>query len=336
MNLNSDMHFNTSTDMGLVIAMVVMGLSHGLTPHGHSWLVLLPFALGGVTTRTMLRMSLAYSLGFTLTSAAIGALLGLLASRIPYIWHVKVEGAIGLALLLVGLSFLLKPLSIHHAIDHLCGEECASREEKALVRSGTTGAMFMLGVMSILIPCPTVFPAFTLLIDTHSALKSMLLFTLFALSTAVAINLVAVAMVYARGLVTILDQRGFRLFILRFSGVLVLGIGGWMLWTSLHAKNVQPVPEHTIFPARVIPTACMIDSPLSSRFQVLSSGQTNSLNVTPCTLNYSSSSRNQSRTVRPCTTSSGAISASGASTKRRCVIYGCGRRNSGVSRGSPG
>ena len=169
------MHFNVTSDFGLVIGMMLWGVLHGLTPHGHSWLVLLPFALGGSIARGMLRMSLAYSLGIIITAAATGALLGLLSSYIPAAWHVGIELAIGVLLLVVGLSFLLKPLSIHHAIDHICSEACASGEEKALVRTGTSGAMFMLGVMSMLIPCPTIMPVYSLLAVTHSALKGAML-----------------------------------------------------------------------------------------------------------------------------------------------------------------
>ncbi len=230
-------HFNTSSNIGMVISMILWGVLHGLTPHGHSWLVLLPFALGGIGKRGMLRMSLAYSFGIILTAAVTGALLGWLSSHIPNAWHANVELGIGLLLLAVGLSFLFKPLSIHHAIDHICSEECASGEEKKLVRTGTTGAMFMLGVMSMLIPCPTILPVYTLLVVTHSAAKGVIMFTIYALATALAINLVAVSMVHARGLVTALDQKsGYRLLVLRLSGILVLAIALWMLWMSLHPQ----------------------------------------------------------------------------------------------------
>jgi len=238
------MHFAVTSDIGLLIVMMLWGVLHGLTPHGHSWLVLLPFALGGINRRGMLRMSLAYSLGIIVTAAATGALLGWLSSKIPAAWHVEIELAIGILLLIVGISFLLKPLSVHHAIDHICSEECASGKEKALVRSGTAGAMFMLGAMSMLIPCPTIMPVYTLLMETHSAVKGAILFTIYAIFTSLAINMVALSMVHARKLVTALDQSGYRLLILRLSGVLMLGLAVWMLWMSLHAlpRTMHPAP----------------------------------------------------------------------------------------------
>lgn len=225
-------HFSASTDMGLLLGAVLWGILHGLTPHGHSWLVLLPFALGGINRRGMLRMALAYSLGMVIAAAGTGALLGLIFSLIPEAWHHLLELAVGVLMVLVGLTFLLKPLSVHHAIDHICSEACHSGEEKALVRTGTTGALFMLGVMSMLIPCPTNVWVYTLPAVAQSPLKGLVLFTTYAAFSALAITLVAVSMVHARGLVTALDQRGYRLVILRLSGVLVLGVGVWMLWQS--------------------------------------------------------------------------------------------------------
>jgi len=238
------MHFNPTTDIGLVLGAIIWGVLHGLTPHGHSWLVLLPFALGGITRRGMLRMSLVYSLGMIVAAAGTGALLGLIFSIIPGSWHHVFEVGVGVLLVMMGLIFLLRPLSVHHAIDHICGEECQSGEEKALLRSGTAGAMFMLGVMSMIIPCPTNIWVYMLPAVTQSPLKGTLIFTIYAIFTALAINLVAVSMVHARGLVAKLDQSGYRLLILRLSGILVLGIGLWWLWQTLGEQRHEqhPVP----------------------------------------------------------------------------------------------
>ena len=59
-------------------------------------------------------------------------------------------------------------------------------------------------------------------------------------------------MVHARGLVTALDQRGYRLIILRFSGVLVLGIALWMLWMSLHALAALRAAWSTRRPVNIL------------------------------------------------------------------------------------
>jgi len=218
--------------LGLVFGAIFWGILHGLTPHGHSWLVLLPFALGGIKERGMLRMALVYSAGMVVTAAATGALLGLIFSRIPEAWHHTLQFGIAGVIVIVGLVVMFRPLSIHHAIDHICGESCQSGEEKALLRKGTLGAMFMLGVMSMLIPCPTNIWVYALPTLTGSPLVGALIFTTYALFTGIAITLVAVAMVRARGFVQALEQRGYRLLILRFSGIVVLGVGLWLFWTN--------------------------------------------------------------------------------------------------------
>lgn len=196
---------------------------------------MVPLALGGIKTRAMYRLALVYSLGMLVTAAATGALLGLIFTQIPEGWHQGIEIMLGSALLVMGIAFMLRPLSVHHAIDHICSEECQSGEEKALLRSGTSGAMFVLGAMSMLIPCPTnawfYIAAPTL---SRSPLTGALVFSVYALFTGVAVTVVAVAMVRARGLIEALERRGFRMLILRLSGIIVLAMGGWMLWLGTH------------------------------------------------------------------------------------------------------
>lgn len=227
--------FQGMGDYGLLVGAMIWGILHGLTPHGHSWLVLLPFALGGINTRGMTRMATAYCVGMMVAAAATGALLGLLASIIPEGWHQGVEIGIGLLLLTVGVVFIVKPLSVHHAIDHICHEECQSGEERALLRTGTLGAMFMLGVMSMLIPCPTNIPMYAALTaGSRSPLAGATYFTVYALFTSASILFVAIAMVRARSLVVTIEKRGYRKLIWRFSGIIILAVSGWLLWLGTH------------------------------------------------------------------------------------------------------
>lgn len=238
--------FHGAGSVGLLLGAMVWGVLHGLTPHGHSWLVFLPFALGGMQTRGMLRMALAYCAGMVVTAAATGALLGLLASIIPHAWHQRIELGVGVLLLLIGLVFIMRPLSVHHAIDHICKEDCQSGEERALLRAGTMGAMFMLGVMSMLVPCPTNIPMYAALTaGSRSSLMGASLFTVYALFTSASIIFVAVAMVRARTLVETIERRGYRAIIWRISGIILLGVAGWMIWLGTHAHDhghTHPVP----------------------------------------------------------------------------------------------
>lgn len=193
----------------------------------------------------MLRMAVVYSLGMLIAAAATGALLGLLSSLIPEAWHHYAQVGIGGILLLTGLAFMARPLSVHHAIDHICSEACHSGEEKALLRTGTSGALFMLGVMSMIIPCPTnIWVYYTLPAVASSALVGSLIFMVYALFTGVAVVFVAIAMVRARTLVEVLERRGYRLLILRLSGLIVLGVGVWLLWVGLGTHH-EPEPGTT-------------------------------------------------------------------------------------------
>ncbi len=216
--------------LGIILLVIMVGILHGLTPHGHSWLVLLPFALGGVRARVMLRFALAFSLGMLLAAAAAGAFIGFLTSKIPDEWHHGLEFVLGGVLAVVGLLFLVRPLSVHHAIDHLCTEECHPGEERVLLKSGTTRALFLVGVMSVLLPCPTNVWVYTLPVAAKSISMSMLILTIYAFFSGATITTVAILMVRARKLVESLDQRGHRLLILRFSGIIVLAMGLWLVW----------------------------------------------------------------------------------------------------------
>lgn len=243
----------TGSILGLVLVTICWGVLHGLTPHGHSWLVLLPFALGGMKARGMARMAIAYSLGMLVTAAIAGALLGWLSSLIPMSWHYGVDVGIGVLLMITGIVFLLKPLSIHHAIDHMCDEECHSGEERALLRSGTMGAMFIFGVISMVIPCPTLVPMYAALTTgSHTWWEGALFFTLYAVSTGLTITIVAVAMSNARTFVQALEDHGHRLVILRLSGVIMLVMGCWLLGLGSlahpHSRPVQDIRQHIVSP----------------------------------------------------------------------------------------
>ncbi len=152
----------------------------------------------------------------------------------------------GMLLVVSGIIFLIRPLSVHHAIDHLCNEHCHTGEEVKLAHAGTFSAMFMLGVMSMAIPCPTNIPIYLALTSgARGPVLGAALFTLYALTTGLAIMFVAVAMTRARKLVETLEQRGYRLLIWRLSGAIVLAAGLYLVYLGLvdndHAQHVVNV-----------------------------------------------------------------------------------------------
>jgi len=230
---------------------ILWGILHGLTPHGHSWLVMLPFALGGITARGMLRLAAAYGLGMVVVAAATGALLGSLARVVPEAWHHGVEIGVGVMLLVMGLAFVIRPDSVHHTMDHICGEHCHTSGEQKLLRSGTMAGLFLVGVLSMLIPCPTNYWLYGQSFVSRSPVDGAVLFVAYTLSTSVTICVVAMLMASSRALLAPLERKGNRLLILRLSGVIVLLAGAWMLWLGFnphdhhgddheHARGARP------------------------------------------------------------------------------------------------
>jgi cytochrome c biogenesis protein CcdA len=217
-----------------LLGAILWGILHGLTPHGHSWLVLLPFALGGVDARGMLRLALAYGLGMLLVAVAVGALLGTLARAVPEAWHHGIEIGVGGVLVLMGLVFMFRPASVHHTAEHLCDEHCHSDKEQKLVRSGTAWGLFVVGITSMLIPCPTNGWLYLQSAALGSPVTGALLFITYALATSVTIAVVAVMMAKSRALLAPLEARDTRMRIMRISGLIILLTGAWMLWLGTH------------------------------------------------------------------------------------------------------
>jgi sulfite exporter TauE/SafE len=218
---------------------ILWGILHGLTPHGHSWLVLLPFALGGINARGMLRLAVAYGLGMVVVAAATGAVLGTLARAVPEAWHQGVEVGVGVMLAVMGIAFIARPDSVHHTMDHICGEHCHSTGEQKLLRSGTMAGLFLMGILSMLIPCPTNYWLYGQSFVSRSPLDGALLFIAYAISTSVTVGVVAVLMTTSRNRLAPLEQRSNRLLTFRLSGVVVLLAGAWMLWLGFHPHDHQ-------------------------------------------------------------------------------------------------
>jgi hypothetical protein len=210
------------------LLLMFWGFVHGLTPHGHSWLILLPLAMGGMKARELLRLSLAYCVGLIIAAAAEGALLGALFGLIPEAWHRGLLIAVGATLVTVGLIIVFRPLTVHHAIGHICGEHCETDEERALLRTGTWGAMFTMGVMSMVVPCPNTIFVIPLVGALRNPMAGALVFMLYALFTSFAVIVVALGMVKAHKLVERLEHSNYRHTILRVSGLIIAGFGIWM------------------------------------------------------------------------------------------------------------
>jgi nickel/cobalt transporter (NicO) family protein len=234
------------------IAAVSAGLLHGLTPHGHSWLVLLPIALGpGVTRQRMARFAVAYSLGMLATAVVIGAALGAVSQFIPESWHEwMVFGVAGL-LIILGLTALIRPLNVHHAIDHLCYEHCDADHTPPKLRSGSLWVVFSLGVMSMLVPCPSVAGIYAAFALTQTWYWGATVFGVYALCTGLTITIVAITIVSAKTVLQSLAKKNNRLLIWRLNGIIFVLVGAYMVVTAFQEHANEASHSSAVPPAVV-------------------------------------------------------------------------------------
>ncbi len=129
-------------------------------------------------------------------------------------------------------------------MDHICGEHCHTSGEQKLLRSGTIAGLFVVGIFSMLIPCPTNYWLYGQSFVSRSPVDGAILFVAYALSTSVTICVVAMLMASSRALLAPLERKGNRLLILRLSGLIVLLAGAWMLWLGFHPHDHQHHGEH--------------------------------------------------------------------------------------------
>lgn len=232
---------------------LVLGLVHGISPCGHSWLVLTPFVVGEKRGGKVARLTCSFLAGTAIASLLLGLTLGAVSALIPAALQFWVD--VGTSLILIGLGVILiiKPGLIHHHHDDEQGHDQAhdlvSVHEHELPhshdpvprhtrpqteRKKLTGlALFGIGFVNMIIPCPTVAIMYKYALASASAWKATLIFGVYAMSTAAAVGGVIYAIFHVTRFLEKLSQDWVESVLMRGAGVVTILFAGYSLFTYL-------------------------------------------------------------------------------------------------------
>ncbi len=212
---------------------LVLGLIHGINPCGHSWLVLAPFVTGKKDGRQVSFLTIAFLGGTAAACIALGASLGAISQIIPPNLQWWVEVSTGLALAAIGIVLIIKPSILHsHDHDHHDrgmgdhldhhGPGCSCNHHHSKTQQLTGLALFGVGFVNMIIPCPTVVIMYSYALDSGNILKATLVFAAYALTTALAVAAVIYAIFKVTSLLHTLNQHWIENAVMRTAGALTL------------------------------------------------------------------------------------------------------------------
>lgn len=218
-----------------------LGLIHGVNPCGHSWLVLAPFVVGQKKGGKVAFLTGSFIIGTGLACLALGITLGAISQAIPAFLQYWVEIGTAVILLLLGLILIIKPHLLHHhdAHDHHHdhgGDHGHDRHHHScpthacptpLTRNhkATGTALFGIGFVNMIIPCPTLAIMYTYALDSGSYIHSSAIFAIYAIGTGIAVGAVIYGIFKVTNLLKKLCQDWVEGAIMRTAGVLTIFFG---------------------------------------------------------------------------------------------------------------
>ena len=169
---------------------LILGLVHGVNPCGHSWLVLAPFVVGQKRGKKIVWLTVSFLAGTAIACLILGLTLGAVSSLIPHSLELWVDLGTSALLIALGLVLIVKPGLIHHHheedhghdhehdLQHL--HESQQHEhnhnhthievDTRHSRQKLTGmALFGIGFVNMIIPCPTVAIMYKYALDSANA-----------------------------------------------------------------------------------------------------------------------------------------------------------------------
>lgn len=235
---------------------LILGLVHGVNPCGHSWLVLAPFVVGQKRGGKVAFVTFAFLAGTAAACMLLGLTLGAVSTVIPESLEHWIDVGTSLLLIALGAVLIVKPGLIHHHHDeehghdhahdvehvhehehhhahdhghvHLCAHPKSSRQK-------LTGlALFGIGFVNMIIPCPTVAIMYGYALDSGSAWKATTVFAVYALGTAVAVAAVIYAIYRVARLLEKLAQDRVENALMRGAGVVTILFAGYSLLSHVH------------------------------------------------------------------------------------------------------
>ncbi|HKL48220.1 MAG TPA: sulfite exporter TauE/SafE family protein [Desulfuromonadales bacterium] len=232
---------------------IILGLVHGVNPCGHSWLVLAPFVVGEKRGRKVAFLTFAFLAGTTLACLVLGVTLGAVSAVIPEAMEHWVEVGTSVLLIILGAVLIIKPDLIHHHHDEEHGHdhshdieqihEHEAHQEHAHsplpLHAQTPGkkrkltglALFGIGFVNMIIPCPTVAIMYGYALDSGSALKATFVFGVYAVATSIAVGGVIYAIFHVARLLERLSQDWVENALMRGAGVVTIIFAVYSLLT---------------------------------------------------------------------------------------------------------
>ncbi|WP_029915578.1 sulfite exporter TauE/SafE family protein [Pelobacter seleniigenes] len=226
---------------------LILGLVHGINPCGHSWLVLAPFVVGQKQGRKVAFLTGSFVAGTASACLVLGLTLGTISTIIPSSFERWVDLGMSGLLIVLGLLLLIKPDLLHHhdhdhdhhhqhdqhghshAHYHVAGEGTV-----ALPRQKLTGlALFGIGFVNMIFPCPTVAIMYGYALDSGSALKATAIFAIYALTTAIAVGGVIYAIFRVARRLEKLSQDWVESALMRSAGVITIIFSGYSLYSNI-------------------------------------------------------------------------------------------------------
>lgn len=234
---------------------LVLGLVHGVNPCGHSWLVLAPFVVGKKGGGQVAWLTISFLAGTAVACLILGMSLGAVAAFIPESLEFWVDVGTAAILILLGLVLIVKPGLLHHHhaeehghdhshdLDHIhehenhhnqCYEHGHSHVHPPKKNQNLTGvALFGIGFVNMIIPCPTVAIMYKYALDSANAWKATVIFGVYAVGTAIAVGAVIYAIFRVTRLLQKLSQDWVETALMRSAGVITIVFAGYSLSTSL-------------------------------------------------------------------------------------------------------
>jgi len=222
---------------------VILGLVHGINPCGHSWLVLAPFVVGQKHGAKVAFLTFSFLAGTATACLLLGLTLGAVSTVIPEAFEHWVGVGTSVLLVLLGILLIVKPKLIHHHHDKEHGHDhCHDLEHvhehehdhapappKNRKHKLTGLALFGIGFVNMVIPCPTVAIMYGYALDSGSALNATMVFGIYALSTAAAVSGVIYAIFHVARLLDKLAQDWVETALMRTAGVITILFAAYSL-----------------------------------------------------------------------------------------------------------
>lgn len=224
---------------------MILGLVHGVNPCGHSWLVLAPFVVGQKQGGKVAWLTISFLAGTAVACLILGMSLGAVSAFIPESLQFWVDVGTAAILLALGMVLIIKPGLIHHHHDEEHAHDHEKKHEhshdhahvhahpKGKNRKLTGMALFGVGFVNMIIPCPTVAIMYKYALNSASAWKATVIFGVYALGTAIAVGGVIYAIFRVTKILEKLSQDWVETALMRSAGVITIVFAGYSLSTYL-------------------------------------------------------------------------------------------------------